>query len=56
MLKVMSRDPVSVGVETSIEEVIGLMEGHRVKRLPVVSQGKVVRDVSRANLLQAVIS
>ncbi len=50
---VMSRSPVSAGVETPVEELLELMERHRVKRIPIVSNQKVVGIVSRANLLLA---
>jgi CBS domain-containing protein len=49
----MSRNPISVGVEASVEEVVQLMERHRIKRVPVVAEGKVIGIVSRANLLLA---
>ena len=49
----MSRSPVSVGVETPVNELIELMQRHRVKRIPIVSNEKVVGIVSRANLLLA---
>jgi len=51
----MTRDPVTIGPETPIEDVVALMNRHNVKRLPVVSQGKVVGIVSRANLLLALL-
>jgi len=51
--EVMTPDPVTVGEDTSVEEIVRLMEGHRIKRLPVVHAGKVVGIVSRANLLHA---
>jgi CBS domain-containing protein len=51
----MSRGPVSVRVDTPVEEIVDLMHRHRVKRLPVVAEGKVVGIVSRANLLEALI-
>lgn len=47
----MSHNPISVGVEASVDEVVELMERHGVKRIPVVGNGKVVGIVSRANLL-----
>ena len=50
---VMSRSPVSVGVETPVEELLELMQRHRVKRIPIVSNEKVVGIVSRADLLLA---
>src|SRR5215470_11372704 len=36
-----------------LEDVVRLMERHRVKRLPVVQDGKLVGMVSRADLLHA---
>jgi CBS domain-containing protein len=52
---VMSRNPITVEVETPVEAVLELMERRKVKRLPVVSKGKVVGIVSRADLLQAIM-
>ncbi len=49
----MSPDPISVGVEASVDEVVELMERHSVKRIPVVGDGRVIGIVSRANLLLA---
>jgi CBS domain-containing protein len=50
---VMTRDPVSVEEDTSLEKVIHLMEMHRIKRMPVLREGVIVGIVSRANLVQA---
>ena len=55
VVNVMSWGPVSVHVDTPIEETVELMHRHRVKRLPVVADGKVVGIVSRANLLEALL-
>jgi CBS domain-containing protein len=49
----MTRDPITVAVETPVQEIVALMNRHKVKRLPVLTQGKVVGIVSRANLLLA---
>ena len=49
----MSRNPISVGVEASVEEIVQLMERQGIKRIPVVADGKVIGIVSRANLLLA---
>jgi CBS domain-containing protein len=51
----MTPNPVSVGVETPLDEVLDLLERHGVRRLPVVENGKVVGIVSRANLLLALV-
>jgi CBS-domain-containing membrane protein len=52
---VMSREVVTIGPGTPLEEVAELMERHRVKRLPVVEKGRILGIVSRANLLAALL-
>jgi CBS domain-containing protein len=54
--EVMTPEPKTITPETSLDEVVRLMERHRVKRLPVVQDGKLVGIVSRANLLHALAS
>jgi CBS domain-containing protein len=49
----MTRDPVTIGLETPLSEIVALLSKHDIRRMPVVSQGKVVGIVSRANLLEA---
>jgi CBS domain-containing protein len=49
--QVMTREAKTITPETPLEEVVRLMERHRVKRLPVVQDGKLVGIVSRADLL-----
>ena len=49
----MTQTPITVAEDTPLEEVVHLMESRRIKRLPVMRDGKVVGIVSRANLLQA---
>jgi predicted transcriptional regulator len=51
--EIMTVDPVAVTEGTPLEEVVTLMEKRRIKRVPVVRDGKVVGIVSRANLLHA---
>jgi CBS domain-containing protein len=53
--EIMTRDPITVAVGTPLEEIVALMNRHKVKRLPVLTQGKVVGIVSRANLLLALL-
>ena len=50
---VMTRDVVTVGPDATAEHCAHLMEEHRIKRLPVVEDGRLVRVVSRADLLYA---
>jgi len=52
---VMSAPPISIDIETDVEEVVGIMQRHGVKRLPVLAQGKIVGILSRANLLEALV-
>jgi CBS-domain-containing membrane protein len=54
--EVMTRDVVAVTPETPLEQVVELMETHRIKRLPVLDSDKLVGIVSRANLLHALAS
>jgi CBS domain-containing protein len=54
--EIMTPAPRTITPETPLEEVVGLMERHRIKRLPVVQDGKLVGIVSRANLLHALAS
>jgi CBS domain-containing protein len=54
--EVMTRHVVSVAEDTPLNEVVSLMERHRVKRVPVLRGGEVVGIVSRANLLRAFMS
>jgi len=54
--EVMTPDLHTITPDTTLEEIVRLMERHRVKRLPVVEAGKLVGIVSRANLLQALAS
>ena len=53
---VMTGDPVTVGEEASLEEIATLLETHRIKRVPVLREGRLVGIVSRANLLQGVVA
>jgi CBS-domain-containing membrane protein len=49
----MTRDIVSAAPDTSVADIATLLERHRIKRVPIVCDGKVVGIVSRANLIQA---
>jgi CBS domain-containing protein len=52
---VMSTDPITVGVETSVSEVTELMERHNVRRIPVIANDKVAGIVSVTDLLLALM-
>ncbi len=53
---VMTHDPITVAPDTPIAEIATTLEQHRIKRVPVVADGKVIGIVSRANLLHALAS
>jgi CBS domain-containing protein len=50
---VMSRDVISVTDETLVADIAILLEANRIKRVPVLRDGKLVGIVSRANLVRA---
>jgi len=51
--QVMTRNVVSVDPGTPTAEVLELLDRHKIRRVPVVAEGKVVGIVSIANLLLA---
>ncbi len=51
----MTRDPVCVDDEASLDEVVALMDARHIAQLPVVCGGSVVGVVSRVELLAAVV-
>jgi len=53
---VMTQDPITVGEETPLEDLVRLMEKNDIKRLPVMSGRTLKGIVTRSNLLQAVAS
>ena len=54
--EVMTHEPLTVTEETSLEDIVELMEKNHVKRLPVLRNNKMVGIITRSNLLQAVAS
>ncbi|QOZ28510.1 CBS domain-containing protein [Bradyrhizobium sp. CCBAU 51753] len=54
--EIMTRMPVTVAEDAPLTTVVELMEKNNVKRLPVVSGGKLVGIITRSNLLRAVAS
>jgi len=54
--EIITPSPVTVTEDTTLSEIVSLMERNRVKRVPVVRGGKLVGIVTRSNLLQAVAS
>ena len=54
--EVMTREPITVTEDTPLDEVVRLMERHRIKRLPVLRAGALVGIVTRANIMHALVS
>ncbi|MBV9965419.1 MAG: CBS domain-containing protein, partial [Alphaproteobacteria bacterium] len=51
---IMTRDVVTVNEDTDLGDVAALLETKRIKRVPVVRDGKIVGIISRANIVRAV--
>jgi CBS domain-containing protein len=51
---VMTPDPVTITEDTSLDAVAGMMESHKVKRLPVMRGDRLVGIVTRADFLPAI--
>jgi predicted transcriptional regulator len=54
--EVMATGVISVSEDTPLSEIAAVLERNRIKRVPVVKDGKLVGIVSRANLIQALAS
>ena len=54
--EVMTEDVRTVGEDTPLEDIVELMERHRIKRVPVLRGKQVVGIVTRSNLMHAMVS
>ncbi|SMF27622.1 BON domain-containing protein [Tistlia consotensis] len=54
--EVMTRDVISVGEDATLEQIADTLERHRIKRVPVLRDGKLVGIVSRADLLHGLVA
>jgi len=54
--EVTSTNVVSASEDTPVSEIAASLERHRIKRVPIVANGKVVGIVSRSKLIQALAS
>jgi CBS domain-containing protein len=52
----MSAPVISIDEKTSLGEIAGLLTTHRIKRVPVVHDGRIVGIVSRADLVRALVA
>jgi len=53
--EVMTPDVVAVDPQAPLESIVRLMEKRRIKRVPVVDNGRLVGIVSRADLMRALL-
>ena len=53
--EVMTTDVASVSSETDLADLVQLMNKRRLKRLPVIDNGRLVGIVTRANLMRALV-
>jgi len=53
---VMTKNVVTADERTPLADIATLMQRHRVKRVPILRDGKVVGIVSRGNLLQGLLA
>ena len=53
---VMTKGVITASPDMLLGELASLLEKHRIKRVPIVENGKLVGIVSRANLLQALVA
>jgi CBS domain-containing protein len=53
--EVMSREPVTVGEDATLEDAATLMHDAHVSRLPVLRNGRLVGIVSRGDILRAIV-
>lgn len=52
----MSREVITAAPDTPVSEIAEILERNRIKRVPIVKDGRLVGIVSRANLLHALAS
>jgi CBS domain-containing protein len=53
--EVMTDTVLTVGPDDAVADLIDLLERRRIKRVPVIDQGKLVGIISRANLVRALV-
>jgi CBS-domain-containing membrane protein len=52
--EIMSRNVISVGVDTEVEAIAQLLASQHFRRVPVIDEGKVVGIVSQADLVRQI--
>jgi CBS domain-containing protein len=54
--EIMTRDPYTAAEDTTLAEIVMLMEKHHIKRVPIMREKRIVGMVSRQNFVQAISS
>jgi CBS domain-containing protein len=52
--QVMTPNPVTIGEDTALDEIVRLMERHKIKRFPVMRGDQIVGMVTRTDFLTAI--
>jgi predicted transcriptional regulator len=52
---VMSRPPITVDVDTPLEDVMKSLEDHRIVRVPVTSENMLIGIISRRDVMRAIL-
>jgi CBS domain-containing protein len=52
---VMSRPPITVDVDTPLEDVMKSLEDHRIVRVPVTSENMLIGIISRRDVIRAIL-
>jgi CBS domain-containing protein len=52
---IMTREPIVVGIETPLEEIIRYLRENHILRVPVIDHGKLVGIISRSDIIKAVL-
>lgn len=52
---IMTREPICLDADQSVDEAIELMTRHHIIRIPVVEKGRLVGIVSRTDILRAYV-
>lgn len=54
--EVMTQDVRTADEDSALEDIVEMMERHRIKRVPIMRGGKVAGIVTRSNLMHAMVS
>ncbi|MEI2297436.1 CBS domain-containing protein [Ensifer sp. MJa1] len=53
---VMTKDPVTIETDATVDQIAALMSARSIKRVPVVQRGRLIGIVSRRDILEVVVS